>query len=118
MKIILVLMIIFSIFSLNLFPASYAFITNRKYGHDKSKFLEAHKLIHEENYIKAMKLLEQNIEEYPLSYNIDYEYGWALFCASHLKDLDRMNKYYKIIQKNYYGYLSDDKSGAILAQIF
>lgn len=80
--------------------------------HDQPKYYRAWQLIEKKRYRSALKLLEENIRDYPTTGNIDYEYAQAARCAAHLGDWDKTVRYYKVVRERFSGWQTTGGGGA------
>jgi hypothetical protein len=74
--------------------------------HDQERSMRAYRLIHGKppDYSTALQLLEANIAQHPDAYDIDYDYGWATLCAAHVRDYEKLIRYYTVVRTRSYGW--------------
>jgi len=68
--------------------------------HNYKKFRQGYELLSSTppNFEEALKLFEENIAEFPKARDLDYDYGWAMICAAHLKKYAKALEYYRTMR--------------------
>lgn len=92
--------------------AVLAEIDRENLRHDRVVFDAAYNLTQKGKYAEAVLLFEDNIAKHPNAGNIDYDYGWAMYCHAKLGNLEKAVEYYKLISERFPGWQHYGSDGA------